>query len=70
MSLPDPTKSYVHVLLFACPDCKRPLVSAAQHALRSPEEIDLRVFPLTCFCGWTGSAEGLFARRHWVDDWD
>jgi hypothetical protein len=60
---------FVHILLFQCPDCTNPMSSAVATSERNPEETDARSFVLRCDCGWMGTLAGLFAKRHWVEEW-
>ena len=60
---------YLHVLVFACPQCSKPLPFVQLNVLRSIEEIDAAVFNLTCDCGWKGEIRGFQARNHWVGEW-
>ena len=61
--------AFVHIFLFQCPVCTRPMASAIASAERNPEEADARSFALRCDCGWIGSQMGLLAKRHWVEGW-
>jgi hypothetical protein len=61
---------YLHVLVFACPQCSEPLTVAQLNVLRSLEGIDAEVFNLNCDCGWNGELRGFQARLHWVGNWD
>jgi hypothetical protein len=60
---------FVHILLFQCPDCRKPISSAIATSERNPEETDARSFVLSCDCGWLGTQMGLLAKRHWVEAW-
>lgn len=63
------TEAFAHVLLFACPQCNRPLASACASAKRSLEDADAHYFNPHCHCGWTGPVVGLEAVKHWVHPW-
>jgi len=63
------TNHFAHVLLFACPECNRPLASACASAKRSLEDADAHFFNPHCHCGWTGAVVGLQAVKHWVYPW-
>jgi len=67
--LQEALEQFAHVLLFACPECRRPLASACFTSKRSLEEADGRFFNPHCHCGWTGAVAGLQAVRHWVHPW-
>lgn len=62
------SEPFVHVLLFECPECLKPLPSAIATSERNLENTDGRSFTISCDCGWAGSEMGLKARRHWVDE--
>lgn len=62
-------QEFVHVLLFACPECAGPIVATERASERNLEEVDESSFPCRCFCGWNGTVGGLRARRHWVEPW-
>ena len=61
---------FVHIFLFRCPNCSKPMSSAIATGERNPEETDVRSFVLHCGCGWTGSQNGIAAKRHWVEAWE
>jgi hypothetical protein len=63
---PEP---FVHILLFQCPGCGKPIPSAVVTSERNPEETDVRSFDLRCDCGWIGTQLGGLAKRHWVEEW-
>lgn len=65
-----PTEQFAHVLLFECPECRRPLASACASTKRSLEDADGHWFNPHCACGWTGAVVGLTAVHHWVADWE
>jgi hypothetical protein len=60
---------FVHVLLFRCPDCTSPVAAAVATGERNPEDADTCTFSLRCVCGWSTTAIGLSAKRHWVEEW-
>lgn len=62
-------ESYVHILLFQCPNCSNPIPSAITTNERNPEETDARSFVLRCECGLVRTQMGILARRHWVEVW-
>lgn len=61
-------EQFVHVLLFECPKCGKPLSSAVATSERNLENTDGHLFTLRCECGWAGSQMGLSAKKHWVDE--
>jgi len=67
--LPNTIEHYAHVLLFACPQCERPLASACASDKQNLEEADAHFFNPHCHCGWTGAVIGLEAVKHWVQPW-
>jgi hypothetical protein len=60
---------FAHVLLFACPVCFRPLVTACNSTNRNLEVADGYDFSSHCHCGWSGEVIGMKAKRHWVEAW-
>jgi hypothetical protein len=62
------SEPFVHVLLFECPKCLRPVSSAIATNERNLEDADGRSFAIRCDCGWAGHEMGLKAKRHWVDE--
>jgi len=63
------TEHFAHVLLFACPECERPLASACASSEQNLEEADAHFFNPHCHCGWTGAVVGMEAVKHWVQPW-
>jgi hypothetical protein len=63
------TEHFAHVLLFACPQCERPLASACVTDKQNLEEADAHFFNPHCHCGWSGAVIGLEAVKHWVQPW-
>ena len=63
------TENFSHVLLFACPQCWRPLASACASANRNLEIADAHWFSPHCHCGWSGPVVGAQALKHWVEPW-
>ena len=63
------TAQFAHVLLFACPECGRPLASACFNTKQSLEDADAHWFNPHCPCGWTGDVAGVTAIKHWVEPW-
>jgi len=62
------SEPFVHVLLFECPECLKPVSSAVATGERNLEDTDGRSFAIRCECGWAGNRMGLKAKRHWVDE--
>lgn len=62
------SEPFVHVLLFECPQCSRPISSAIATNEKNLENTDIRSFAIRCECGWAGNQMGLSAKRHWVDE--
>jgi hypothetical protein len=60
---------FAHVLLFECPNCGRPLATACNATNSNLEAADGHYFQPHCHCGWTGTAVGLEAIKHWVEPW-
>jgi hypothetical protein len=63
------TEHFAHVLLFACPQCERPLASACASSKQNLEEADAHFFNPHCHCGWTGTVVGMEAVKHYVERW-
>jgi hypothetical protein len=61
---------FAHVLLFECPQCRRPLASACASTKQNLEDADAHWFNPHCHCGWTGPVIGLTAIKHWVEAWE
>jgi hypothetical protein len=65
----DDVDPFVHVLLFECSGCGSPIASAVASGSRNVEEVDANPVDLSCRCGWSGTALGIEARKHWVHNW-
>jgi len=63
-------QSFVHILLFRCRNCFKPVASAIATGERNPDEADGFSFALNCVCGWSASEMGVSAKRHWVEEWE
>jgi hypothetical protein len=63
-------RPFVHVLLFRCPTCGKPLTAAVASERLDRENVAVRVFRLPCPCDWSGVASGLTANQHWVEPWE
>jgi hypothetical protein len=66
----DMPNRFVHVLLFACPQCAKPMASTQAVMERNLEKVDENSYRCECRCGWSGVMSGLSARKHWVEPWD
>jgi hypothetical protein len=62
-------EQYAHVLLFACPQCDRPLAATCVSAKKNLEIAEAKWFTNHCHCGWAGDIAGVTAIRHWVLPW-
>jgi hypothetical protein len=62
-------EQYVHVLLFQCRNCERPLTAPVVAPEKNPEQIDAAECALKCICSWSGLFLGAEALRHWIVDW-
>jgi hypothetical protein len=62
-------EQYVHVLLFACSHCERPLVATCVSSSKSLELAEAKWFNPTCHCGWKEDLSGVTAMKHWVEVW-
>ena len=58
--------TFVHTLLFRCQDCTKPLAISVTRIERNFESVDATAFDLRCICGWSRSALGVQAARHWL----
>lgn len=63
-------QSFVHILLFRCRNCFKPVASAIATGERNPDEADGLSFALNCACGWSAREMGVSAKRHWVEEWE
>lgn len=61
---------FVHVLLFQCPTCTRPIAAAQFSPAQNVEDVDAAKLDLACGCGWNGASSVANAKRHWVAAWD
>jgi hypothetical protein len=62
------SEPFIHVLLFECPECCKPVSSAIATNERNLENTDSHSFLIRCDCGWAGNQIGLSAKRHWVEE--
>jgi hypothetical protein len=63
-------QDFLHVLVFRCPKCARPLAVSCTSDERTFEAADAHLFNLHCHCGWMGSLAGFIAVKHWVEPWE
>ena len=63
-------QEFLHVLVFRCPKCTRPLAVSCISDKRSLEAADAHLFNPHCHCGWSGSLAGFVAVKHWVEPWE
>jgi len=61
--------AFLHVLVFECAGCSRPISLVHLTEFRNLEPTDGEQFHLRCPCGWAGDLRGFEARRHWVEEW-
>jgi hypothetical protein len=62
-------EQFVHALLFACSQCRRPIALAIASFNRNVDDIDGRCYRLQCSCSWAGEFLGIEAKKHWVESW-
>ena len=62
-------RTFAHILLFRCPQCKGPVTAACSSKDMDREQVAARVFKQPCKCGWLGNLSGLTAVQHWVECW-
>ena len=63
-------EEFLHVLVFRCPKCSRPLAVSCISDKRTLESADAHLFNPHCHCGWTGSLAGFVAVKNWVEPWE
>jgi hypothetical protein len=63
-------QDFLHVLVFRCPKCARPLAVSCLSDERTFEAADAHLFNPHCHCGLTGSLAGFIAVKHWVEPWE
>jgi hypothetical protein len=61
--------AFLHILVFQCPQCGKPIVESLLSPMRSLESIDSARVDLKCSCGWSDRRLGAQARRHFVLPW-
>jgi hypothetical protein len=61
---------FAHTLLFACPDCRSPIVICRVTSEKNQEELDGESLPILCGeCGCSSEITGITAKRHYVEEW-
>jgi hypothetical protein len=61
---------YVHLLLFRCKRCDKPLAIPVVCEEGNLEKIDGDIYEVKCNCGWLENLLGVEASRHWVAPWE
>jgi len=62
---------FAHMLLFACPDCRTPIVAGLLSGTGNLEDIDADYFLLQCgHCQESFHLPALSAKRHYVEEWE
>lgn len=61
---------FVHLLLFRCPGCARPIPAAITSDQGNLEQIDAMPVVIQCNCNWKGSPMVASARKHLVEPWE
>ena len=62
--------AYVHLLLFCCKRCNKPVSISGISEVGNLEEIDGHTYEVECRCGWVENLLGVEALRHWVIPWE
>jgi hypothetical protein len=61
---------YVHILLFACPDCRLPVSISRVSNERNLETVDAERLRITCtYCQESSDVTAATAKRHYVEEW-
>jgi len=61
---------YAHSLLFACPNCKSPIVIGSLSEQKNLENIDAVDFAATCaYCRHSFNIPAIHAKKHYVEEW-
>ena len=61
---------YVHLLLFRCKQCNKPVSISGISEAGNLEVIDGHTYEVECRCGWLEDLLGVEALRHWVVPWE
>jgi hypothetical protein len=73
VSLLDRTQTfvrYVHILLFACPDCNLPISISRFSNEKNLETVDAEQLDITCsYCEKSSNVTAVTAKRHYVEEW-
>jgi hypothetical protein len=62
-------ETFVHVFLFECSQCARPVPAVITSKNRNPEEVDATLVEAKCACGRSIKVVAAAARRHLVVSW-
>ncbi len=61
---------YVHVLLFACPDCNLPVSISRVSNEKNLETVDAERLRIECsYCDKSCDVTAVTAKRHYVEEW-
>ena len=62
---------FVHILVFACPQCRLPIAVSRLSPKKTFDEFDGQRFCATCeFCAKVFDVQAHTAKRHLVESWD
>jgi transcription elongation factor Elf1 len=61
---------YVHMLLFACPECNLPVAISRVSNEKNLEKIDSEFLHIICsYCGKSSDVTAVAAKAHFVEEW-
>lgn len=61
---------YVHILLFACPDCDLPVSISRVSKEKNLETVDAEPLQIKCsYCDKSSHLTAVLAKRHYVEEW-
>jgi hypothetical protein len=61
---------FVHILLFACPDCNLPVSTSRVSNERNLETVDAEHLCIACgYCEKSSDVIAFVAKRHYVEEW-
>ena len=60
---------FVHLLVYECQECGRPVPCAILSDQANPEDVDSQTVTFRCSCKSRSEVLGLNAKRHLVVDW-
>ena len=69
MLVENTAHTYLHLLVFQCPQCGDPISVPMLSEVRSLEQADGTTCKLACSCGYSREVLGIQARRHYVEPW-